>query len=137
MKLNNECLFIIARVENSSDSSKTFFFFSFFFKWREKKVTFKDVNVYIFERYDDDDDGNDFFSIIHVYIREKDWSLKCFQEGKVISEYNTMMTSFFKCMPANAIERTSCHTTDGYEWDSHFVSIVAIINVLVFFSYIS
>jgi len=63
-----------------------------------------------------------------------------FEGCKDISEYNTVMTSFLKCMcvcvPANATNRTSCHTNDvnrGF----YFVSIVAVIDVLLlFFSYI-
>jgi hypothetical protein len=57
---------------------------------------------------------------------------------KDISEYNTMMTSFLKCVPASATKRTSCHTTDGDEDDVnrglYFVSFVTVTDSLYFFS---
>jgi len=60
-----------------------------------------------------------------------------FEGCKDISEYNTRMTSFFKCVPASATNRTSCHTTDGdVNRDLYFVSIVAIIDILFFFLFI-
>jgi hypothetical protein len=57
---------------------------------------------------------------------------------KDISEYNTMMTSFLKCVPASATKRTSCHTTDGDEDDLnrglYFLSLFG--RSIFFFSYI-
>ncbi len=52
---------------------------------------------------------------------------------KDISEYNTMMTSFLKCVPASATKRTSCHTTDGDEDDVNRGLYFVSIDVLIFF----
>jgi len=53
-----------------------------------------------------------FFVFMSLYAKKTGLSI-C----KDISEYNTIMTSFLKCVPASATKRTSCHTTDNDEDD--------------------
>jgi hypothetical protein len=74
------------------------------------------------------------FFFMSVYVKKTGLSI-C----KDISEYNTMMTSLLKCLPASATKRTSCHTTDGDDDENdvnrsfYFGSILAVVDVLLFF----